>query len=75
MILRGPGDFFGTKQHGAIDFKFFDFDKDTEMINDINKEVLSILRGDIEYEKDRYEALLNNMDSVFYDSKQDIILN
>lgn len=45
------------------------------MINDINKEVLSILRGDIEYEKDRYDALLNNMDSVFYDSKQDIILN
>ncbi len=75
LILRGPGDFFGTKQHGAIDFKFFDFDKDTEMINDINKEVLSILRGDIDYEKDRYEALLSNMDSVFYDSKQDIILN
>ena len=75
LILRGPGDFFGTKQHGSIDFKFFDFDKDTEMINDINKEVLSILRGDIDYEKDRYEALLNNMDSVFYDSKQDIILN
>ena len=40
-----------------------------------SKEVLSILRGDIEYEKDRYDALLNNMDSVFYDSKQDIILN
>lgn len=75
LTLRGPGDFFGTKQHGSIDFKFFNFDKDTEMINDINKEVLSILRGDIDYEKDRYEALLNNMDSVFYDSKQDIILN
>lgn len=45
------------------------------MINDINKEVLSILRDDIDYEKDRYEALLNNMDSVFYVSKQDIILN
>lgn len=75
LILRGPGDFFGTKQHGAIDFKFFDFDKDTEMINDINKEVLSILKGDIAYEKERYEALLSNMDSVFYDSKKDIILN
>lgn len=75
LILRGPGDFFGTKQHGAIDFKFFDFDKDTEMINDINKEVLSILQGDIAYEKERYEALLSNMDSVFYDSKKDIILN
>lgn len=75
LILRGPGDFFGTKQHGAIDFKFFDFDKDTEMINDINKEVLAILKGDISYEKERYEALLSNMDSVFYDSKKDIILN
>lgn len=75
LILRGPGDFFGTKQHGAIDFKFFDFEKDTDMINEINKEVLSILKGDITYEKERYEALLNNMDTVFYDSKKDIILN
>lgn len=75
LVLRGPGDFFGTKQHGAIEFKFFDFDRDTDMINDINNEVLSILKDEIVYEKDRYESLLKNMSSVFYDSKEDIILN
>jgi len=47
LKIRGPGQFFGTRQHGFSDFKFFDIFRDGNLLNiarEFAEEILS--KGD-----------------------------
>ncbi len=46
LKLRGPGDFFGTKQHGFIKSKIINFSQDYEIINRSRKKAFEIIDED-----------------------------
>lgn len=49
LRLRGPGEFFGTKQHGFPDFKFFDPFENRNMIGMVRNGVKKITEENLEY--------------------------
>jgi len=48
LTLRGPGEFFGTKQHGFPDFKFFDPFAMRNMIGVVRNAVKNVIKEKLE---------------------------
>ena len=46
LKLRGPGDFFGTKQHGYISNKLFDLANDGPIIRHARRKAFEIIDKD-----------------------------
>lgn len=47
LEIRGPGEFFGTKQHGTLNIKLVDLTKDMRLFEITKEEAYKIVRGDI----------------------------
>lgn len=52
LELRGPGDFFGVRQHGLPEFKLANLLKDVELLNLTHKVAKEILKQDAKLVKD-----------------------
>ena len=52
LKLRGPGDFFGTRQHGLPRLRIADFITDTNMIMKTQKLAAEIIKSDRRFEKE-----------------------
>lgn len=52
LKLRGPGDFFGTRQHGALHFKIADLANDLSVLKDSGKATDALLKSDPLLEKE-----------------------
>ena len=48
LKLRGMGDFFGAKQHGVPDFRFFDAEKDEDLLVAARRQATTIIETDPE---------------------------
>lgn len=46
LRLRGPGDFFGTKQHGLPQFKLINLYEDHKIIETVNNSIQNIIKED-----------------------------
>ena len=46
LQLRGPGEFFGTRQHGLPEFKIADVTQELEMLHRAKEDALAILGRD-----------------------------
>ena len=46
LELRGPGDYFGVRQHGLPEFKLADLMKDVELLNETNRLAKELLKND-----------------------------
>lgn len=57
LKTRGPGDFFGQKQHGLPDLKIADISSDMELVRLTQKTASSIIENDPELEKPEHGAL------------------
>lgn len=62
LKLRGPGDFFGTRQHGLPEMKIANLFEDGDILNDAQKAVRRIL--DEGFDKPKYEALKKRTEKV-----------
>lgn len=51
LKLRGPGDFFGTKQHGLPQFKLLNLYQDQELINVVDQYFSELIEDDAEFIK------------------------
>lgn len=51
LKLRGPGDFFGTKQSGSPTFQLADLSRDAELLESARREALAIHKDDPNLEK------------------------
>ena len=57
LKLRGPGDFFGRRQHGLPELKVADLLEDTEILRAAQKEAARILRDDPELRRAEHKGI------------------
>ena len=65
LRLRGPGDFFGSKQHGLPALKIADMLEDTALLAEAQSEAQDILRRSPDLEEQQFAGLRENVHSLF----------
>lgn len=61
LELRGPGDFFGIRQHGLPEFKLADLLKDVTVLKEATDAAKDILKSDAKLEKKENSILKNKI--------------
>ncbi|MCI8342043.1 MAG: ATP-dependent DNA helicase RecG [Firmicutes bacterium] len=69
LKLRGPGEFFGTKQHGIPMLKIANLYKDIETLKLAQKAALKLLKNDKNLEKEE-NALLKEEITKFFENRE-----
>lgn len=69
LKIRGPGDFFGNKQHGLPNFKIANIIEDTKILKICKKEAENILLKDPKLELKEHSNIKNNILKLFSDDK------
>jgi ATP-dependent DNA helicase RecG len=57
LANRGPGEFFGEKQSGSMNFKFADLRYDTMILEEANKDADEIIKKEEFFNSDEYKNL------------------
>src|SRR5205085_5636241 len=55
--LRGPGDLFGTKQHGLPPLRIADLRRDLAVVEEARRDAQSLIQGDAELSNPAYARL------------------
>lgn len=55
--LRGPGDLFGTRQHGLPPLRIADLVRDAELLDEARRDAQALVAGDPELKSPKYERL------------------
>ncbi|HIT63067.1 MAG TPA: ATP-dependent DNA helicase RecG [Candidatus Ventrimonas merdavium] len=61
LKLRGPGDIFGLRQSGDLEFKLADIFTDANLLKTVSQEVNAMLDKDPELERPEHQALKEKM--------------
>jgi ATP-dependent DNA helicase RecG len=61
LQLRGPGDFFGTRQSGVPEFKVADILTDASLLNDARADAFAIVEADPRLAQDDHRALATHL--------------
>lgn len=65
LKLRGPGDFFGTRQHGLPALRISDLLRDTKMLKTVQAEAQRLLKTDRGLDAPEYAALRRQLEKMF----------
>lgn len=65
LKLRGPGDFFGKRQHGLPALRLADILRDTELLLTVQREAVAFLQEDTHLEKPEHAAIKRQLDKMF----------
>jgi ATP-dependent DNA helicase RecG len=68
MKLRGPGEFFGTKQSGELKFNAADITKDMVLIEGARKSAFKLAEEDIQLRKDENKMIREHFLTNYKDS-------
>lgn len=74
LILRGPGEIFGLKQHGLPEFRVADLAKHLQIMEIAQKDAIQIMDGKL-LESATREQLLKKIDEKFQKKLEEIALN
>ena len=64
LRLRGPGDLFGIRQSGILDFKLGDVFQDSQVLQQASKTANLILEEDPQLEKEKYQSLKQQVQKI-----------
>ncbi len=70
LKLRGPGEFFGTRQHGLPEFKLADITAEIELLQTAKDDALAILQNDPDLKLREHVPLRRALTKQFGDSLQ-----
>ena len=73
LKLRGPGDFFGSRQHGLPEMHIADLGMDMKVLSDAQTAALELLKADSGLVKPENERLRRRINELF--EMSDGILN
>jgi ATP-dependent DNA helicase RecG len=65
LELRGPGEFFGTKQHGLPEFRMADITRELAMLELARQDALALLAGDPRLDLAKHAALREAVSEQF----------
>jgi ATP-dependent DNA helicase RecG len=67
LEIRGPGDFFGTRQHGLPEIRFGDIIKDIDIMESAKKEAFGIVEKDPHLSHEHHRLLKEGLAERFKD--------
>jgi ATP-dependent DNA helicase RecG len=67
LEIRGPGDFFGTRQHGIPDFKIANLYQDVEILKSAQEAAKDLFSSDPVLEKEENRKLSKHIYDIFKD--------
>ncbi|MCI0432779.1 MAG: ATP-dependent DNA helicase RecG [Gemmatimonadetes bacterium] len=70
LRLRGMGDFFGSRQHGLPDFRFFDPERDEDLLRTAHERATAVIREDPDLEQARNAPIRNVLAARFSDREK-----
>ncbi len=65
LEMRGPGDFFGSRQHGLPDMRVANLMTDTRILYEAQNSAKEIINCTVEISEDERKALENEVDKLF----------
>ncbi|MBU5314188.1 ATP-dependent DNA helicase RecG [Tissierella carlieri] len=65
LELRGPGEFFGTRQHGLPELKVANLFTDMDILKVAQKEAVNIVNQDPNLEQEKYRELKKKIQEMF----------
>jgi len=65
LKLRGPGDFFGTRQHGVPEMRIANLFSDMDILKDAQTAVAEILAEDERLELPQYQGIKGKIENMF----------
>jgi ATP-dependent DNA helicase RecG len=65
LNIRGPGEFFGTRQHGLPEVRFGDILKDFDIMESARKEAFALVERDPELAEEHHRLLREGLRSRF----------
>ena len=65
LVIRGPGEFFGTRQHGMPDLRIGDIVEDIRVLEQARQEAVCILKHDPELNHQEHQGLKREMEMKF----------
>lgn len=68
LKLRGPGEFFGTRQHGLPDMKIANLYQDIPLLKKAQEAAEAVLYDDPKLAKQEHQDLLNDIKRLFRDT-------
>ena len=68
LQLRGPGEFFGTRQHGLPEFKLADITQEMQLLQQAKEDALTLLADDPRLRKPEHAKLRAALIGMFGDS-------
>lgn len=75
LELRGPGEFFGTRQHGLPELKVANLFSDMDILKKAQKEALNIINRDPNLEEECHWKLKEKIKEMFLDSGENLTFN
>ena len=70
LRLRGPGDFFGKRQHGLPQLKVADFAADMELLREARAAAEKLIAGDPELKKPAHRLLKYRVRELFEENRE-----
>ena len=70
LRLRGPGDFFGKRQHGLPQLKVADFAADMELLKEARAAAEELIAGDPELKKNSHRLLKRRVRELFEENAE-----